>query len=167
MHVAACGAAGIAEVLVRRKPVVAVLPTGDEIRPIGSDLAKGQFYDTNSLLLAALAEETGCEAIVLPIQPDDSRARGLRGCRRPSERLRSVNLAFTVQGSVVPSSGRRCDCDVGLPCAYRMPIRHSSSCTAGTLRWNIRNASISFVWDTQFLRPKLFLSSNQSLRWSS
>ena len=71
VDVAACGAAGMTEVLVRRKPVVAVLPTGDEIRPIGSDLSKGQFYDTNSLMLAALAEETGCEAIVLPIEPDD------------------------------------------------------------------------------------------------
>ncbi len=79
VHVAACGAAGIAEVLVRRKPVVAVPPTGDEKRPIGSDLAKGQFYDTNSLMLAALAEETGCDTIVLPIQPDDSRARNRHG----------------------------------------------------------------------------------------
>ena len=71
VDVAACGAAGVAEVLVRRKPVVAVLPTGDEIRPIGSDIARGQFYDTNSLMLAALAEEIGCEAMVLPIEPDD------------------------------------------------------------------------------------------------
>ena len=71
VDVAACGAAGVTEVLVRRKPIVAVLPTGDEIRPIGADIAPGQFYDTNSLMLAALAEEIGCEAIVLPIEPDD------------------------------------------------------------------------------------------------
>ena len=62
---AACGAAGVTEVLVRRKPIVAVLPTGDELRPIGTDLTRGQFYDTNSLMLAALAKEIGCEAIVL------------------------------------------------------------------------------------------------------
>jgi len=68
---AACGAAGMTEVLVRRKAIVAVLPTGDEIRPIGSDIARGEFYDTNSLMLAAQAEEIGCEAIVLPIEPDD------------------------------------------------------------------------------------------------
>jgi putative molybdopterin biosynthesis protein len=71
VDVAACGAAGVTEVLVRRKPVVAVLPTGDEMRPIGSDITRGQFYDTNSLMLAALADEIGCEAIVLPIEPDD------------------------------------------------------------------------------------------------
>jgi hypothetical protein len=53
------------------------------------------------------------------------------------------------------------------PFSYSLPIRHSSSCTADTLRWNIRNVSISFVRDTQFLRQKLFLSSNQSLRWPS
>jgi putative molybdopterin biosynthesis protein len=71
VDVAACGAAGVTEVLVRRRPIVAVLPTGDEIRPIGADIAPGQFYDTNSLMLAALAEEIGCEATVLPIEPDD------------------------------------------------------------------------------------------------
>lgn len=69
--VAACGAAGVTELLVRRRPIVAVLPTGDEIRPIGADLERGQFYDTNSIMLAAQAREIGCEAIVLPTEPDD------------------------------------------------------------------------------------------------
>ena len=74
VDIAACGAAGVTEVLVRRRPVVAVLPTGDEIRPVGSRARTGQFYDTNSIMLAAQARELGCEAIVLPIEPDDPRA---------------------------------------------------------------------------------------------
>jgi len=74
VDVAACGAAGVTDVLVRRRPMVAVLPTGDEIRPIGADIARGQFHDTNSLMLASQAEEIGCEAIVLPIEPDDPEA---------------------------------------------------------------------------------------------
>ena len=53
VDIAACGAAGLREVLVRRKPVVAVLPTGDEVRPLGADLQPGEFYDTNSMMLAA------------------------------------------------------------------------------------------------------------------
>jgi len=76
VDVAACGAAGLTEVLVRRRPVVALLPTGDEIRPIGSELRGGQFHDTNSLMLAALAQEMGCEAKVLPIEPDDREGIG-------------------------------------------------------------------------------------------
>jgi putative molybdopterin biosynthesis protein len=71
VDIAACGAAGVTEVLVRRRPVVAVLPTGDEIRSVGADLERGQFYDTNSIMLAAQAREVGCEALVLPIEPDD------------------------------------------------------------------------------------------------
>jgi len=71
VDLAACGAAGVAEVLVRRRPIVAVLPTGDEIRPVGTVLDQGQFYDTNSVMLAAQAREIGCETIVLPIEPDD------------------------------------------------------------------------------------------------
>jgi putative molybdopterin biosynthesis protein len=74
VDVAACGAAGVTEVLVRRKPVVAVLPTGDEIRPIGTAITRGQFHDTNSLMLAAQAQEIGCDTVVLPIEPDDPEA---------------------------------------------------------------------------------------------
>lgn len=68
--IAACAAAGVDDVLVRRRPVVAILPTGDEVRPAGSKLARGQFHDTNSIMLAAQAREVGCEAVVLPIEPD-------------------------------------------------------------------------------------------------
>ena len=90
---AACGAAGVTEVLVRRRPVVAVLPTGDEIRPIGAEITRGQFHDTNSLMLAALATEIGCEAVVLPIEPDDpaghrSRRAGGRCHVRPVDHHR-------------------------------------------------------------------------------
>ena len=71
VDVAACGAAGLTELVVRRRPVVAVIPTGDEMRPIGTDLVAGELHDTNSLMLAAQAREIGCEAVVLPIEADD------------------------------------------------------------------------------------------------
>ncbi|MFL6142525.1 MAG: molybdopterin biosynthesis protein [Labedaea sp.] len=74
MDVAACAAAGVVEVAVRRPPVVAVIPTGDEIRPIGAELAPGDIVDTNSLMLAAQARETGCAAEVTGIVPDDPAA---------------------------------------------------------------------------------------------
>ena len=50
---------------------MAILPTGDEMRPIGSELGRGELLDTNSLMLAGQAREAGCEAVVLPIEPDD------------------------------------------------------------------------------------------------
>src|SRR5918911_134335 len=74
VDVAAAAAAGATEVLVRRAPVVAVLPTGDEIRPVGTDAAPGVILDTNSLMLAGQAEEAGCVAWRGAIVPDDPAA---------------------------------------------------------------------------------------------
>jgi putative molybdopterin biosynthesis protein len=71
VDVAAAAAAGATEIVVRRAPVVAILPTGDEMRPAGSELAPGELSDTNSLMLAAQARTAGCEAVTLPIEPDD------------------------------------------------------------------------------------------------
>jgi putative molybdopterin biosynthesis protein len=97
--IAACGAAGLTELLVRREPVVVVLPTGDEIRPLGSRLANGQFYDTNSIMLAAQARELGCRAVVLPIVPDDPEAIG----RAVAQAVGSCDLLIIIAGA---SAGR-------------------------------------------------------------
>ncbi|MGW4523967.1 molybdopterin biosynthesis protein [Amycolatopsis sp. NPDC004378] len=71
VDVAACAAAGAVELSVRRAPVVVVIPTGDEIRPIGTALKPGEILDTNSLMLAAQAREAGCDARVTDIVADD------------------------------------------------------------------------------------------------
>jgi putative molybdopterin biosynthesis protein len=71
VDVAAAAAAGAVELTVRRAPVVVIVPTGDEIRPIGTEPAPGEILDTNSLMLAAQARELGCEARVTPIVRDD------------------------------------------------------------------------------------------------
>jgi molybdopterin molybdotransferase/putative molybdopterin biosynthesis protein len=70
VDVAAAGAAGLNELVVRRRPVVAIVPTGDEIRPLGTTLARGEIPDTNSLMLAGQAREAGCETVKLAIVPD-------------------------------------------------------------------------------------------------
>jgi putative molybdopterin biosynthesis protein len=70
VDVAAAGAAGASELVVRRRPVVTVIPTGDEIRPVGAALAEGELPDTNSLMLAAQAEAAGCEAHRFEVVPD-------------------------------------------------------------------------------------------------
>lgn len=71
VDVAAAGAAGITELVVRRRPVVAIVPTGDEIRALGEPLAGGEIPDTNSLMLAGQARDAGCETITLPIVRDE------------------------------------------------------------------------------------------------
>jgi putative molybdopterin biosynthesis protein len=71
VDVAAAGAAGATELTVRRAPLVVIVPTGDEIRPIGSEPGPGEILDTNSLMLAAQAREIGCQTRVTPIVRDD------------------------------------------------------------------------------------------------
>src|SRR6516225_3672552 len=49
---AAAAAAGQTQLSVRKKAFVLILPTGDELRPAGTELGLGEILDTNSLMLA-------------------------------------------------------------------------------------------------------------------
>lgn len=60
-HTGVLAALGINEVTVYKKPVIAVISTGDEIA--GSDPGPGQIRDVNSFLLSSAAEEYGCRAL--------------------------------------------------------------------------------------------------------
>jgi putative molybdopterin biosynthesis protein len=68
---AAAAAAGHAEIDVARRPVTAIIPTGDEIRPVGTPLGPGEVTDSNSLMLALRAGEHGATAAVSGVQLDD------------------------------------------------------------------------------------------------
>ena len=67
----ACAAAGLSELPVRRKPSVAVIPTGNELVQVGSDLKPGDIIEFNSLVLAGMVEEWSGEATTLRTIPDD------------------------------------------------------------------------------------------------
>jgi molybdopterin molybdotransferase len=56
---------------VWRRPRVAVLATGDELRPPGAPLGPAQRWSSNSTALCALIEEAGGEALDLGLVPDD------------------------------------------------------------------------------------------------
>ncbi|MEV5896324.1 molybdopterin biosynthesis protein [Nonomuraea fuscirosea] len=99
VDVAACAAAGIVEVGVRRAPRVVIVPTGDEIRLVGAELAPGDILDTNSMMLAAQARGAGCEARVTEIVPDDPQAI----TAVLMEATRDADLVLLIAGS---SAGR-------------------------------------------------------------
>lgn len=64
--------AGVYEVPVRRRPRVAIIPTGTElVRHTEREPGPGQVVESNSLLLAALLEGWGAEGDIRPIVPDD------------------------------------------------------------------------------------------------
>jgi molybdopterin molybdotransferase len=70
----ALAAAGIATVRSTRRPRVAVLATGSELRAPGQPLAPGEIYESNSVLLAAQLESAGAEVTVLDAVSDEEAA---------------------------------------------------------------------------------------------
>lgn len=61
---------GSAEVSVRRRPLAAVLTTGDELVDVADSLALGKVVDSNAYALAAAVREAGGVARVFGIVPD-------------------------------------------------------------------------------------------------
>ncbi len=61
---------GHGEVEVITRPRIAILSTGDELVPAGSELEEGQIHESNSHALASLVERMGCEAIRLEAVQD-------------------------------------------------------------------------------------------------
>ena len=68
--IGALAAIGRATVTVYAKPVVGIVPTGNEVAPLGSKLGSGQVYDINSHTLAAVVESNGGIAERLGIVED-------------------------------------------------------------------------------------------------
>jgi molybdopterin molybdotransferase len=56
---------------VYRRPLVAILATGDELVPPGTPPAEAQIVASNTFGIAALAREAGAEVLDLGIVPDD------------------------------------------------------------------------------------------------
>ena len=78
VDIAALLSCGIRELAVRRRPVVAVLPTGDEmvdaLAPESEQDVTGAIMETNSYLIAGMAEECGAIGERRPVVPDDPEA---------------------------------------------------------------------------------------------
>ncbi|MFC0359334.1 gephyrin-like molybdotransferase Glp [Kytococcus schroeteri] len=74
----ALAGAGVATVCVRRRPVVGVVATGDELVPAGRPLGRGQVHESNAVHLAALAAGAGAEVVTGPVVPDDAESFAAR-----------------------------------------------------------------------------------------
>ena len=71
MDMGALLAGGHTDIRVRRRPVVAVIPTGDELIEPGTPLSRGSIIEYNSRVLGSLVHEWGGEPIRFSIVPDD------------------------------------------------------------------------------------------------
>ena len=67
-------AAGVLEVSVLRRPVVGIIPTGDEIVPPTDDPRPGDIVEFNSSIFSAMLEQWGAVPVTFPIVPDRKEA---------------------------------------------------------------------------------------------
>ncbi|MGN6187992.1 MAG: molybdopterin molybdotransferase MoeA [Conexibacter sp.] len=66
--------AGAATVSCARRPRVAILCTGDELRPPGAPLGPGEIHNSNAVMLAALARQAGALVVRAQAVRDDRTA---------------------------------------------------------------------------------------------
>lgn len=99
VDIAVLYAGGLTEVAVRKRPIVAVLPTGTELVEPGTELQNGSIIEFNSRMLAGMIEELGAEALRFPITEDNYEL--LR--HRATEALSQADLVIINAGS---SAGR-------------------------------------------------------------
>ena len=69
--VGALAALGKKSVRVFSKPLIAVIPTGNEIAELGKTLRPGQVYNINSYTLSSVIRANGCDALAMDIVNDD------------------------------------------------------------------------------------------------
>jgi putative molybdopterin biosynthesis protein len=91
----AIAASGHVSVSVARPPRVAILPTGSELVPIGSELKRGDILEYNSLVLAAQVKAMGATPTRFPITPDDFESI----CARVEEAAQTHDLVLLNAGS--------------------------------------------------------------------
>jgi molybdopterin molybdotransferase/putative molybdopterin biosynthesis protein len=65
---------GVPEVSVLKRPVVAFIPTGNELVPQGTAPTRGRSVDSNSIMVKHMLIEMGAEPLCLPITRDDPAA---------------------------------------------------------------------------------------------
>jgi putative molybdopterin biosynthesis protein len=71
VDIGALRACGYAEVSVRRRPRVVVIPTGSELVEPGGRLRKGDIIESNSWILCSIAREWGGDPVRSEIVPDN------------------------------------------------------------------------------------------------
>lgn len=63
-------AGGVMRVDVRKRPIVGIIPTGDEVVAPKPDPQPGEVLEFNSTIFKGMLQEWGCDVIIYPIIPD-------------------------------------------------------------------------------------------------
>ena len=92
-RLAAVASQGLSQLPVFKRPRVAIIATGSELRSQGEPLHSGEIYETNRILLAELVAGSGAEGAVFNIVPDLEEAH-----LQSFERARSYDVIVVAGG---------------------------------------------------------------------
>jgi molybdopterin molybdotransferase len=113
-EVGLCAALGRTQVQVHRRPLVAILSTGDELVEPDRAPGPGQIVNSNSLAVAALVREIGATPVRLGVVPDDPKAIEAR-----IQEARFADLLLTIGGVSVGDHDHVRDVLAALGCELR------------------------------------------------
>lgn len=155
-QIGALAAAGVPEVVCTRRPRVAVLTTGTELREPGSALAPGEVYEANGVMLAAQVSTAGAEVTRLDSVADDEDAH-----RRALQRGLEFDVLVTSGGvSVGPHDlVRRIEAELGVEeIFWRVAVRPGKPVSFGvrgpTLVFGLPGNPVSTLVGCElFVRP--------------
>jgi molybdopterin molybdotransferase len=136
-QIGALAAAGVAEVACSRRPRVAVLTTGTELREPGAALGPGEVYEANGVMLAAQLATAGADVTRLGSVADDEGAH-----RRALETGLGFDALVTSGGvSVGPHDlVRRIEAELGVEEVFwRVAVRPGKPVSFG-----VRDATLVF-----------------------
>jgi molybdopterin molybdotransferase len=157
-QIGALAAAGVAEVVCTRRPRVAVLTTGTELREPGATLASGEVYEANGVMLAAQMGTAGADVTRLDSVADDDSAH-----RRALETGLGFDVLVTSGGvSVGPHDlVRRIEAELGVEEVFwRVAVRPGKPVSFGvrgpTLVFGLPGNPVSTLVGCElFVRPAL------------
>lgn len=130
-HVALAAAMNIPALPVRRRPVVAIMATGDELCMPGEDPAADQIIASNNFGLKAMLEARGAEVRMLPIARDTEDALRLGfGLAKGADMIVTIGGASVGDHDLVGPVAR----DMGMETSfYKIAMRPGKPLMAGKL----------------------------------
>lgn len=156
--VALLASMNIAEVPVRRRPVLALVATGNELVTPGETPGPDQIVASNNLGLAALFEALGCEVRLLPIARDNADSlRFVLGLARGADMIVTIGGASVGDHDIVQDVAA----DEGLELSfYKVAMRPGKPLLAGKIGASVLvglpgNPVSSMVCAHVFLRPAI------------
>lgn len=130
-HIALAAAMNIPALPVRRRPVVAIMATGDELCMPGEDPAADQIIASNNFGLKAMLEARGAEVRMLPIARDTEDALRLGfGLAKGADMIVTIGGASVGDHDLVGPVAR----DMGMETSfYKIAMRPGKPLMAGKL----------------------------------